>query len=673
MSDVKFTVEAVLDTKESVRAFSSIQSAGDKTAKQIQSSFSGNTLSGLAKSAAQAEIGFSSLGSRISGFALPLIGLTSVVGTLAAGFRAMIEAERAALEINSFNEAAKQAGINSEQLIKQLDSANGGLSDLGDITLIASQGLNQLGSAAQSYPQLLQVARQATIQFGGDVTSNFQKLNDAILSGQTRSLKSIGIYVDSKYALDNYANSIGVSVQSLTQQERSQAILNATLEKASSSYRSIDINSETLAIKIDRLKVSFGLLTESIGESLISLFGQDLKTFSDEVTTLANTITQALTPDTEIFKLQKEIKNVQDELKYTTQLSDKLGTVLSSVLLARNATTDAENLQAKLDKLNKRYAELINKSKQVSSITIQDQVKGLSEEEKSIQLDSQKKLNERIFSLNQEARLSEIQAQLVFADENKRVQLEVETLRLQHEQRLNQIQKDNQELRFVDYRTLEQLEITERERFLSQVNKITLESEKRQTEEKKKEKDIQIQITRAFEQASVNVISLGIQAIGASLIQGGAAFANFGGTVLNIVGDLMINVGQAILAAQIAAAELFKSLVNPANAFGGIASAVALIALGGALKAVAGANAGSSSPVTQSPSPTFGGGVTDTGGDTTYQPRQDDLAVRKNDTQVQVVINGDVLDSEQSGIRIVEMINNAFDKQGVTVRRGAMA
>jgi len=40
---------------------------------------------------------------------------------------------------------------------------------------------------------------------------------------------------------------------------------------------------------------------------------------------------------------------------------------------------------------------------------------------------------------------------------------------------------------------------------------------------------------------------------------------------------------------------------------------------------------------------------------------------------VNVSILGDVLDSEQSGLRIVDLLNSAFDKQGVVIKRGVFA
>ena len=104
------------------------------------------------------------------------------------------------------------------------------------------------------------------------------------------------------------------------------------------------------------------------------------------------------------------------------------------------------------------------------------------------------------------------------------------------------------------------------------------------------------------------------------------------------------------------------------NAWSGAAAAAAglgLVLFGTALKAsVGGGGANASS----------GGGVASGGGlESPGTPAVDNpqTVAQEPTTKVNVVINGSVLDSDESGLRIVELINTAFDKQGVTVRQTA--
>jgi hypothetical protein len=70
-------------------------------------------------------------------------------------------------------------------------------------------------------------------------------------------------------------------------------------------------------------------------------------------------------------------------------------------------------------------------------------------------------------------------------------------------------------------------------------------------------------------------------------------------------------------------------------------------------------------------SPT-GTDVGSTPGPSTTVTEKDQLE-RKVDTAVVVNISGDVLDSDETGLRITKILNDAFDKQGVVVRRGVFA
>jgi hypothetical protein len=109
--------------------------------------------------------------------------------------------------------------------------------------------------------------------------------------------------------------------------------------------------------------------------------------------------------------------------------------------------------------------------------------------------------------------------------------------------------------------------------------------------------------------------------------------------------------------------ENLKVALTTFNGFTLVAAGAALIVLGGALKALSG-GVGSSNP--------SAGGVNSSPGSSEPTPTQD-LTRAEANTSVQVVIQGDVLDSDETGSRIVDLINNAFDKKGVVINRGVVA
>ena len=102
-----------------------------------------------------------------------------------------------------------------------------------------------------------------------------------------------------------------------------------------------------------------------------------------------------------------------------------------------------------------------------------------------------------------------------------------------------------------------------------------------------------------------------------------------------------------------------KALLNLSGAQA-IAAGIGLLALGSILSSMAGgsdaspAATGASTDVTATP--TVGGPIEAVG--------EDEPEEIERDQQIKVQINGDVLDSESTGLRIVDILENHFDTKG---------
>ena len=165
-------------------------------------------------------------------------------------------------------------------------------------------------------------------------------------------------------------------------------------------------------------------------------------------------------------------------------------------------------------------------------------------------------------------------------------------------------------------------------------------------------------ITKGFGSA----LGSGFAAFGAALAKGENALDAFVKSFLGSLGQMMIQQGTAFILQG-----LGFSVIPGLQASGGtlLATGAALAALGGALTAVGGGGgAGSAASVAGGGA---GGGTEVNAG---FAASEEDLEREEPDTQVAINIQGDVLDSDDTGLRIVEVLNNAFDKQGVQVRGG---
>ena len=155
-----------------------------------------------------------------------------------------------------------------------------------------------------------------------------------------------------------------------------------------------------------------------------------------------------------------------------------------------------------------------------------------------------------------------------------------------------------------------------------------------------------------------NGIAQGFAAFGAALVKGENALGAFVKAFFSAIGQMAIQQGAFFLL------EGLGLLFTP----GGQAQGAALIkvgasmaALGGALTALSGGGA------------SVGGGEFGAGGVGSIDSGSQFLTDQEEEreapaTTVGVTINGDVLDSEESGLRILNLLNDAFDKEGVVFR-----
>lgn len=168
--------------------------------------------------------------------------------------------------------------------------------------------------------------------------------------------------------------------------------------------------------------------------------------------------------------------------------------------------------------------------------------------------------------------------------------------------------------------------------------------------------DVTLDVAKTVATALVSIASNGLQRIGASLVQGSSAFNDFGKIVLGIVGDLAIQIGTTLIGMGIGI-DALKSALLTFNGAAAIAAGAALVVLGGALKAIgnggASAAGAAGSPIASTPA----------------QPANDFSpdSLAGQSSRVTINIQGDVLDSRDTGLRIVELIQDAFDTDGARV------
>jgi hypothetical protein len=159
------------------------------------------------------------------------------------------------------------------------------------------------------------------------------------------------------------------------------------------------------------------------------------------------------------------------------------------------------------------------------------------------------------------------------------------------------------------------------------------------------------------------LISGVVQRIGAAFVQGSSAFSDFRAFIFNIFGDILIQVGFAVAGIGEAIEALKLAFASFSGGFA-IGAGLALIALGGLLKASAGTLLGAAAS----------GAAGNIGGSGNITPipvveTLPPIEPARQGTEVNINIEGNVLDRRDTGLAIAEVLQEFFDtNNGVLVR-----
>ena len=188
------------------------------------------------------------------------------------------------------------------------------------------------------------------------------------------------------------------------------------------------------------------------------------------------------------------------------------------------------------------------------------------------------------------------------------------------------------------------------------------EQAKRNSELLKKQKQELASFSSSIKTQFVGGMVTAFSSFGRAMATGGNAFKDFGKNVLNTIGSLAIQMGQffILVGSAMSATKVFMGLGGAAA----IAAGVGLTVLGGVLQGMSGGGGGGS----VSTASVGGGGMIEsdatlvnTTGD--FAGFNDSSAIEKQQ-QVQLVVQGDVLDSEETGTRLLQILNEEFDNKG---------
>lgn len=677
-ADNQVIIEIVLDDGTVQRGFAKIQNEGDKAAK------------GLGQSLTSAFTNITSPTDILAGLFLVRQGLVAVGEAAKKAFDFVLIGEQVKTINAQFQFLSQQANVAGGVFQESISKAADGLADTTDLLQIANQSFVKLGDGAQRLPEIVRLARQIGAVFGGDLAQNVDVLSSAIASGSQKTLKQLGLAVDVNNVYKEQAKLLGLTVDQLTQEEKQRALLNATIEKSKTSYAGVDVTLNQVGDSFKRLQNSAKDAFEATAVLATDVFGPAFKATFDLIAAgfqgVARDINARFNPGFDgatarVAKLTEELEYFQSILAkpnlnnwnlQTQQSKDRVEALKEELRLAtiqvdafNGSISDPRQIVRSLDEQANSILSLIKRQElaQQERLKKQNEYNQASNQLEQQRVQAQLQIAQTLEDPLQAQLIKRqaIQDQIVLSEEQYLARIaEINTrftdaLGFNDEQR-NNLRLETQRIYLAQSVLLEQQLASERERIQNesagriQVNLKT--------------------IGTAVLQAQAAIASSFGATIGQALVRGGDAFANFGSKVLSIVGDLAINLGNYFIAQGFAIDRLRDSLVSLSGGVA-IAAGIGLVALGSALKASVGEGAVSAATGTATTTAAdISSGVSP--GPSTDLTTRTDLE-RTANTNVVLNIQGDILDGDESALRITKLLNEAFDKQGVQIRRGAFA
>ncbi len=183
----------------------------------------------------------------------------------------MNSAAKARQEKQSFANLAASYGASGKQIIASLREVSQGTVDT--MTLIRNAGTAMMmGINPEDTVALMEIATATAKMTGQTTVKAFEDITLAVGRQSKMILDNLGIIIDTEKANEAYAQKMGIVGRALTDTEKKQAFMNATLKAGGVLMDKMGNQSDTAADKFQRFTATMENIKVAIGDLLIRGF-----------------------------------------------------------------------------------------------------------------------------------------------------------------------------------------------------------------------------------------------------------------------------------------------------------------------------------------------------------------------------------------------------------------
>jgi len=191
----------------------------------------------------------------------------------------------------SFTRMSEALGQNGDEIVSALKKASAGTVSETDLMLSANRAYS-LGVAknTKEFTTLMEVARLKSREMGTTTTDAFNDIVVGIGRGSPMILDNLGIIIKSGEAQEQYAKSLGKTVEQLTANEKKEAIKNAVLVSGMKDVERAGELNKTYAEKMAILKTNIAETGVKIGVALLPVLSKMFEVISPIITKISEWI-----------------------------------------------------------------------------------------------------------------------------------------------------------------------------------------------------------------------------------------------------------------------------------------------------------------------------------------------------------------------------------------------
>ena len=218
------------------------------------------------------------------------IAMTALAGVWTLAVKQAVQLEPVK---KAFNQLAESAGDNADKMLKSLKEASKWSVAEYDLMLSANRAMKLwVAENTEDMTTLMKVARLYGQQMGQDVQSSFNDIVTWLWRWSAQILDNLWIVINATEAQEEYAKQIWKTAKELTDAEKKQALINATLEEWKKALEEFGEPQQTMAERLQALKNQFQEMATRVGEALIPVLEKVLEKITPIIEKVSNWIAE---------------------------------------------------------------------------------------------------------------------------------------------------------------------------------------------------------------------------------------------------------------------------------------------------------------------------------------------------------------------------------------------